>query len=195
MNGMPTLLIHRFLNLTVFIFVLCMAPFTATADIRCATVNIDKVFKNYSKANEHKKALIAKREKYTQRLATLTSRRAKVSESMNELRNKIKREAKTEADKEIYRDQAQKLHDQYKSLSQAITELDNLQLKQVKENIRLLLHTSLSEIHTIVQQHAKDQQYDWIIDTSGRSSSTISPLIYARETEDITNDILKRINQ
>ncbi|MGB2402059.1 MAG: OmpH family outer membrane protein [Akkermansiaceae bacterium] len=168
---------------------------SAVAELRCATVNIDKVFKNYIKAREKRDALHAEQKKHTQRLATLTERRSKVSKAMDELRKEIQLQAKNEADKETYRDQAQKLHDQYKSLSQAITELENLHLKQSKKDLQSLLKTSLSEIHTIIKQHAQNQQYDWVIDTSGVSSSTISPLIYARDAQDITSDILKQVNQ
>ena len=167
----------------------------AVGEIRCATVNIDKVFKNYDKAREKRENLHAEQKKHTQRLATLTERRSKVSKAMNELRKEINLQAKNQAERETYRDQAQKLHEQYKSLSQSISELENLHIKQSKKDIQLLLKTSLSEIHAIIKQHAQDQQYDWVIDTSGVSSSTISPLIYARHAQDITSDVLKQVNQ
>ena len=195
MIDFPTIPTKRLRYLVVFTFLSCSLHFTAAADIRCATVNIDKVFKNYKKASEKRNALHAEQKKHTQRLTTLTNRRSKVTEAMGDLRKEIKLQAKSQADKEIYRDQAQKLHDQYTTLNQAITELEDLHLKQSKKDLKLLLETSLSEIHAIIKQHAQDQQYDWVIDTSGASSSTISPLIYAKETEDITDDILKKVNQ
>lgn len=170
-------------------------PLTASADTRCATVNIDKVLKSYKKAKEQREALLAKQEEYDQRLATLTSRRTKVSASMADLRKEIDQEAKSENDKEAYRDQAQKLHDQYKSISQAIDKLENINLKQAQEDSRQLRRSSLSKIHTIIQQYARDQQYDWIIDTSGRSNSTISPLIYAKDAAEITDEIMQLVNQ
>ncbi|MDG1357225.1 MAG: OmpH family outer membrane protein [Akkermansiaceae bacterium] len=195
MHDLPTSLSSRLLKLAAYTILACLAPFSALADIRCATVNIDKVFNNYNEAYQQRETLLAKQKEYTQRLATLTSRRTKVSESMSDLRNEIKLHTESEEDKEVYRDQAQKLHDQYKSLEQAIAELENLHLKQSKKDLRLLLDTSLRKIHATVEQHAKDHQYHWVIDLSGRSNSTISPLIYAKDAEDITTDVLKTLNK
>ena len=114
---------------------------------------------------------------------------------MGDLREEIKLHTKSDHDKEVYRDQAQKLHDQYKSLEQAIAELENLHLKQSKKDLRQLLESSLEKIHATVEQHAKDHQYHWVIDSSGRSNSTISPLIYAKDAEDITAEVLKTLNK
>ena len=92
------MLSKRFLHLIAFASVLVLLsawmPSTAAADTRCATVNADELLKNYKKANDQRKALLAKRDQHKQRLATLVSRRTKVSESMASLRerssNKLK---------------------------------------------------------------------------------------------------------
>jgi len=199
MNGRSTMLSKRFLQLSTFVFVILFLsawmPFTAAADTRCATVNADELLKNYKKANDHRKALLAKRDQHKQRLATLVARRTKVSEAMASLREEIIKQAETKEARETYRDRADKIVNQYQSLNRAINEIENLHLKQAKKDLSTLIQSSLNEIHTMIHQYARDHQYDWIIDTSGRSSSTISPLIYARATEDITDKISEHINQ
>ena len=114
---------------------------------------------------------------------------------MASLREEILKQAKTIEARETYRDRADKLVNQYQSLERAINEIENLHLKQAKIDLSIFIQTSLGEIHAMIHQYARDHQYDWIIDTSGRSSSTISPLIYARDAEDITDKISERINQ
>ena len=193
------MLSKRFLQLSTFVFVILFLsawmPFTAAADTRCASVNADELLKNYKKANDHRKALLAKRDQHKQRLATLVARRTKVSEAMASLREEIIKQAETKEARETYRDRADKIVNQYQSLNRAINEIENLHLKQAKKDLSTLIQSSLNEIHTMIHQYARDHQYDWIIDTSGRSSSTISPLIYARAAEDITDKILQHINQ
>ena len=154
-----------------------------------------KILKNYKKANDQRKDLLAKRDQHDQRLATLVARRTKVSEAMASLREEILKQAETTEAREIYRGRADKLVNQYQSLERAINEIENLHLKQAKIDLSIFIQTSLGEIHAMIHQYARDHQYDWIIDTSGRSSSTISPLIYARDAEDITDKILQHINQ
>lgn len=195
MNGTSTMLSKRFLYLIAFALLSSWMPFTAAADTRCATVNADEILKNYKKANDQRKALLAKRDQHDQRLATLVARRSKVSEAMASLREEILKQAKTIEARETYRDRADKLVNQYQSLERAINEIENLHLKQAKIDLSIFIQTSLGEIHAMIHQYARDHQYDWIIDTSGRSSSTISPLIYARDAEDITDKISERINQ
>lgn len=193
------MLSKRFLHLIAFASVLVLLsawmPSTAAADTRCATVNADELLKNYKKANDHRQALLAKRDQHKQRLATLVARRTKVSESMASLREEIIKQAETTEARETYRDRADKLVNQYQSLNLAINEIENLHLKQAKKDLSILIQSSLNEIHTMIHQYARAHQYDWIIDTSGRSSSTISPLIYARDAEDITDKISEHINQ
>lgn len=189
------MLSKRFLYLIAFALLSSWMPFTAAADTRCATVNADEILKNYKKANDQRKALLAKRDQHDQRLATLVARRSKVSEAMASLREEILKQAKTIEARETYRDRADKLVNQYQSLERAINEIENLHLKQAKIDLSIFIQTSLGEIHAMIHQYARDHQYDWIIDTSGRSSSTISPLIYARDAEDITDKISERINQ
>jgi len=199
MNGTSTMLSTRFLHLIPFAFVLVLlsawVPATAAADTRCATVNADEILKNYKKANDYRKALLAKRDQHKQRLATLVARRSKASESMASLRKEIIQQAETKEAREVYRDRADKLVNQYQSLDRAINEIENLHLKEAKKDLSVLIQRSLNEIHTKIAQYARDHQYHWIIDTSGRSSSTISPLIYARDAEDITDKISEYINQ
>ncbi len=189
------MLSKRFLHLIAFVLLSAWMPFTAAADTRCATVNADELLENYKKANDQRKALLAKRDQHKQRLATLVSRRTKVSESMASLREEIIKQAETSEARETYRDRADKLVNQYQSLNRAINEIENLHLIQAKKDLSTLIQSSLNEIHTMIRQYARDHQYDWIIDTSGRSSSTISPLIYARDAEDITDKISEHINQ
>ena len=110
-------------------------------------VNADELLKNYKKANDQRKALLAKRDQHEQRLATLVARRTKVSEAMASLREEILKQAETTEARETYRGRADKLVNQYQSLNRAINEIENLHLKQAKKDLSTLIQTSLGEIH------------------------------------------------
>lgn len=114
---------------------------------------------------------------------------------MASLRAEIDKELDASSILKAYHDRALKLHNQERSLSEHIQTLEELHLRQAQQDLARLVRTSLDEIHGVIAQYAKEHQYHWIIDTSGHSSSKMSPLIYAKNTKDITPEILAEINK
>lgn len=187
---------NRFLKLTLAIITAtCSLTLSAEANIRCATVNVDKVLKHYQKAHQQRQSLIAKRDEYRERLETLISRRDQIRNSMASLRDEIDEELDASGIKQAYYDRALKLHKQERSMSEHIKTLEDLHLKQAQKDLASLTRNSLDEIHLFITQYAREQQYQWVIDTSGHTSSMMSPLIYARNAMDITPEVLAEINK
>jgi Skp family chaperone for outer membrane proteins len=195
MQSIPIKLTKRFSQLALAITATCSLTLVAEANIRCATVNVDKVLKHYQKVLEQRESLIAKRDQYRERLATLVARRDQVRKSMTGLRAEIDKELDASSMQKAYYDRALKLHKQERSLNEHINTLEELHLKQAQKDLASLVRRSLDEIHVFIAQYAKEHQYQWIIDTSGHSSSKMSPLIYAKDAKDITAEVLAEINK
>lgn len=169
------------------------STFNVKADIQCAMVNVDELLKHYEKTIKQREALLAKQDQYNKRLDTLVSRRQKVTRSITTLREEM--DQYTEQTLQAYLDRMKQLQNQHRSLTQSIDELENLHLKQAKEDLSNLIGSSLDEIHAVIHRYAQEHQYHWVIETSGRSSSQISPLIYARNAPDITQQLLALVNE
>ena len=66
---------------------------------------------------------------------------------------------------------------------------------RTKEKLAQSTRQLLDEIQQVIHQYAKDNGYHWIIDTSGVSNTQVSPLIYARDSTDVTEPILAILNK
>ncbi|MGB2091471.1 MAG: OmpH family outer membrane protein [Akkermansiaceae bacterium] len=185
-------------RLGLFALLAALTPWTALnakADIRCARVDVDLLLKHYQKTAMQREALLAKQAQYHERLGTLLSRRQKLTRAMDALLDEMERQQEPGQTHETYQSRLRDLQNQHRSLTESINELENLHLKQAKQDLSSLVRSSLDEIHAIIHRYAQEQQYHWVIETSGLSSSQMSPLIYARNAPDITQQLLALINE
>ncbi|MCW1914471.1 OmpH family outer membrane protein [Luteolibacter sp. GHJ8] len=66
--------------------------------------------------------------------------------------------------------------------------------RAVKEQIMVDLKTILGEIRDKVQKHAESEGYDYVLDKAGVSTSQVPILLYTKDATDITEVLLKSIN-
>ena len=57
------------------------------------------------------------------------------------------------------------------------------------------LEDILQIVHTEIAKIGKEQDFDLIIELEGKTSTQVSPIIYLREKNDITDLILKSLNE
>jgi Skp family chaperone for outer membrane proteins len=53
----------------------------------------------------------------------------------------------------------------------------------------------LEEIRKIVEEHAKAENYDYVFDKSGLSTSQVPFLLYTKDATDVTAVLLKDLNK
>ena len=67
--------------------------------------------------------------------------------------------------------------------------------RAVKEQIMVKMKTILGEIREKVQKHAEGEGYDYVLDKAGISTSQVPILLYTKDATDITEVLLKTINE
>lgn len=72
-----------------------------------------------------------------------------------------------------------------------------LQRKQraLQEQMQLRMKTILEEIRDKVKKHAETEKYDYVLDKTGTSTSQVPILLYTKDATDITEVLLKTINE
>lgn len=78
------------------------------------------------------------------------------------------------------------------------TELEDFMKRKdraVKEQIMIDLKSILGEIRDKVQKHAEAEGYDYVLDKTGVSTSQVPILLYTKDATDITEVLLKTINE
>ncbi len=166
-----------------------------TADIKSATVDVDKLITEYHVAKKKISALQAERNNYTQEREQRQKSLNEVADKIKAIITKLRDKAMPQSEHDNLTEEYEDLVSQYKALNKDIEESDLDQTKEIKEKLALATRQLLDEIQGVIQQYAKDNGYHWIIDTSGVSNTQISPLIYARDSKDVTQPILAILNK
>jgi len=181
----------------IFPFLLSLMVITATQaqDFKCATVDVNKLLTEYNIAMKEITLLKGEREKYDKdregRMSTLTG----VETKIKDLITKLKSKAMPKTERDTLMEEYQDLVSQHNALSKDLKESDRDQVQEIKKKMASATRRLLDEIHVVVQKYAKEHKYTWIMDTSGLSNTQISPLVYARDTKDVTKEILTILNK
>lgn len=177
---------------------ICCWAFTAqqtTADIKSATVDVNKLLTEYHVSKKKISALQAERNKYTKEREERQKSLNEVADKIKTLITKLRNKAMPQAEHDNLTEEYEDLVSQYKALNKDLEESDLDQTKETKEKLAQSTRQLLDEIQQVIHQYAKDNGYHWIIDTSGASNTQISPLIYARDSTDVTEPILAILNK
>jgi len=186
----------NFLRLTPILLGLLLSALNALAqDIKCATVDVNKLITEYHVANKELSVLKAAKEKYDQERKQRRKTLDEVETKIKALITKLRSDAVPQAQRSMLTEKYEDLTSQHNSLSKDLREADLEQVREIKTKISAATRRLLDEIHVIIGKYAKDNKYHWIIDSSGVSNTKISPLIYARDTKDVTEEILAILNK
>lgn len=168
---------------------------TATAELKAITVDINKLFNEYHVTQKEMSVLKTERDNYLKerkdRQKSLTEVTDKIKTVMEKIRNKAM--PKTEKDNLI--EEYEELVSRYNALLKDFKESDHDQLRETKAKIAEARRKGLDAITKVVKQYAKDKGYHWIMETSGVSNTQISPLVYAKNAKDKTDEILAILNK
>lgn len=167
----------------------------STAQIKAATVNIDRLLIEYHAAKKEISSLKARRDSYLASREARLKKRNEIAQQIQTIYDKLRSKAMPRSEKAALTEQQEKLIARYKSIVKSLQQTDFMETKTTKTQIASATKKMLEELHTVIGKYAKQNGYDWVMDTSGTSNSLISPLIYARNAVDITDDILAILNK
>lgn len=69
------------------------------------------------------------------------------------------------------------------------------QLKLINESMVKKTYDLLGDIRAIVQKIADEKGFDFVFEKSGKTSSQLAPLIYIRNSTDITELVITELNK
>jgi Skp family chaperone for outer membrane proteins len=168
---------------------------SSCADIKAATIDMDKLLLEAHIAKKEISVLKGEQDKYLKARKTRQEKLNELATKIKEIYAKLANKAMPKAERTNLSEQQDGLVGEYKSLAKDIKESDSRQIDAVRRKIARETRRLLDEFQVVIHSYASDNGYHWVIDTSGSSNSQISPLIYARNTEDITEHILEILNK
>ena len=166
---------------------------TASAELRIATVDLDKVFQSHPKTQKAVEGLTAAEVRITADMEKMAGE----ARALQEEAQKLKEAASTPMLSESARMQ-KKLEAEDK-----LTELEEMQLrirrtqesrlKQLRDQLMKTRQGIVEELMAAVKAFAQEEGYDMIFDTSGLTMNAVPLAVYADEKLDVTTAIVERI--
>ena len=188
-------LIRRFFATALAASLIAVAPAAQEGKLNIATVDMQELFKQYYKTNEAQKQINVERARIQKDNNERLQRIRDLEETLGNLRKQIDDPAINDSKK-------QGLFKEWQAQQQEGTALDRerrefLQRRNQALNEKMVQRMKgiLEEIRKLVEEQAKVDNYDYVFDKSGLSTSQVPFLLYTKDATDVTAGLLKTLNK
>jgi len=185
----------RFLRVVCYSLTIALASSGYAGEIKCATVNMDKLLSKYHIAKKELSILQVEKYQYEEDNQKLIQEINRTESQLKSLISKLRQKDLSESERDEFLRKYDNLTEQYQALNKALQGSHQDLLREINTKRAKAKNQSMEKISTAVNKYAKAQKYQWVIDTSGHSSTRISPLVFARDATDITDEILAVLNK
>ena len=163
--------------------------------LKIATVDMQELFKQYYKTNEAQKEINVERARIqkdnNERLARIRELEGNLTNLRKQLEDPTINDAKKQA---LFKDWQMQ---QQEGIALDRERREFLQRRNQALNERMVQRMKgiLEEIRKLVEEQAKKDNYDYVFDKSGLSTSQVPFLLYTKDATDITAGLLKDLNK
>ena len=165
------------------------------ARLKIATVDMQALTQEYNKT----KTTRAKMEKDIARVKADGEQRMKqlqeLAKVVEDLKKQIDDPSIAEAKRRDLMNTRQLKGQELQTLQGELEDFVKRKDRAVKEQNMVEMKTILGEIREKVQKHAESEGYDYVLDKAGISTSQVPILLYTKDATDITEVLLKSINE
>lgn len=182
---------------TLFAAILSLFAFAQVQgqDLKIATVDMKRVLKEYYRTNEaqqelnEKQAILTKTNNEKQK--AIQDLEAEIAVLRKQFDDPSLNEARK---KEIY-GELQNKQGEGIAMSRSLKEFLDRKRRQVGEEMQRQMRGILEEITNLLEEKAKSEDYDYVFDKSGDSTTQVPVLLYSKDTSDITESLLTELNK
>lgn len=190
----PMTLIRRFLTAAVAVSLITISS-AQEGKLKIATVDMQELFKQYYRTNEAQKQINVERARIQKDNNERLARIRDLEDTLGSLRKQLE-------DPSINDSKKQTLYKDWQTQQQEGIALDRerrefLQRRNQALNEKMVQRMKgiLEEIRKLVEEQAKTDNFDYVFDKSGLSTSQVPFLLYTKDATDITAGLLKTLNK
>ena len=170
-----------------------LATFGRAAELRIATVNLDKVFNSHPKTQaaeaELKKAEAAMQEE----LDKMEAEGKALQEEVLKLREQAKSPILTDEARLQKSNEAEEKLTQLQEFQLRLRRTQETKLKQLREQLTQTRQGIVDELMGVVNDFAKAEGYDLILDRSGLTMNMIPLTVYSNPGLDVTDKLIEKL--
>ncbi|MCC8148144.1 OmpH family outer membrane protein [Akkermansia sp.] len=168
---------------------------TANAELKVATVDVQKLFTDYYKTHEAQ----AEVDKAAQTVQETNNTRAETIKKMeadfNDMVKKLQDPMLNEKDKKDLEQKAQIKRQEVIALEQERRGFVERQLKSLQEQMKVRSTKIMGEITKITEGIATKGNYDLVLDKSAQALRSNQVFVYTKPSMDITPTVMKELNK
>ncbi len=184
-----------FLFLIVAGLLILSSSLGAQQRLKIATVKMEKLFNEYHKTAEVQRDVNIERARIQKDNNNKLSGIREIDARLQEIRDQLSSANLGEKQRRSLNEESRRLAQDGKSKERERTEYLERKNRALTEKMRKKMRGILVEIQRSVNERAKEGNYDFILDASGKSNQGIPFVIHARETTDLTDSLIEEINE
>ena len=163
--------------------------------LNIATVDMQELFKNYYRTAEAQKQINVERARIqkdnNERLGAIRD----IEEKLRTLQKQLEDPSINESKKQSLFKELQMEQQSGTALDRERREFLQRRTQALNEKMVQRMKGILEEIRKLVEEQAKVDNYDYVFDKSGLSTSQVPFLLYTKDATDITANLLKDLNK
>lgn len=181
--------------LTTALAAVLVSAASAADKINIATVDMQELFKQYYRTNEAQKQINVERARIQKDNNERLSRIRELETSLGNLRKQLDDPAINDSKKQTLFKEFQTKQQEGVALDRERREFLQRRNQALNEKMVQRMKGILEEIRKLVEEQAKKDDYDYVFDKSGLSTSQVPLLLYTKDATDITAVLLKDLNK
>ncbi len=171
---------------------------TANAEenkLSIASVDMQQLFEQYYRTNEAQKQINVERARNHKENNELQARIRELEEKLQDLRKQIDDNTIAESKrKELMKDR-EAVFQEGVALERERVEFVQRKNQALNEKMMQRMQVILEDIRKLVEEQAKVGDYDYVFDKSALSTTRVPFLLYTKDANDITADLIKALNK
>ncbi len=187
-------LIRRFLSVAMAASLATVAA-AQEGKLNIATVDMQELFKQYYRTNEAQKQINVERARIQKDNNERLARIRELEDSISKLRKQIEDPSLADSKKQTIFKDLQTQNQEGNALDRERREFLQRRNQALNEKMVQRMKGILEEIRKLVEEKAKVDNYDYVFDKSGLSTSQVPFLLYTKDATDITAGLLKDLNK
>jgi Skp family chaperone for outer membrane proteins len=187
-------LIRRFLA-TALAATFITAAAAQDRKLSIATVDMQELFKQYYRTNEAQKQINVERARIQKDNNERLTRIRELEESLSAKRKQLEDPSINDSKKQTLFKEWQMEQQEGIALDRERREFLQRRNQALNEKMVQRMKGILEEIRKLVEEQAKADNYDYVFDKSGLSTSQVPFLLYTKDATDITAGLLKDLNK
>ncbi|MEO7098473.1 MAG: OmpH family outer membrane protein [Luteolibacter sp.] len=187
-------LIRRLFSVALAASLATMA-FAQEGKLNIATVDMQELFKQYYRTNEAQKQINVERARINKDNNERLARIRELEKTLGDLRKQLEDPSLNDSKKQTLFKDWQTQQQEGIALDRERREFLQRRNQALNEKMVQRMKGILEEIRKIVEEQAKKDNFDYVFDKSGLSTSQVPFLLYTKDATDITAGLLKNLNK